>query len=924
MGLLLLLALLLLALALLVGAGLGWVAFFKVRALGKKITNLQHTLHNIVHRLENAGLPIDRIESLPPKGRTETEERTSQLDEELVIAQSRQDSPSKITQNVWIGEQGIDSSDVMPDNESSASHVSEELTATPSLFSRLQDQWMIWLGGLSIGLSGIFMVRYSIEQGLLDPLARVLLSILGGLILHGVAEWGRRRNHEHYQAIAALAGGASIILYSALIASLKLYDLFPAGFVFVALIVVSLTTMALAVLHGPVLAIMGILGAYVIPLLVDTGSGNVLTLYIYSVIVTAAALLLMRYVYRPWLWGGMLAGSLGWWLLTINSYDALGLRGYYLAALLYLFLAMPNWDWLLRKPSISSPDTDSFAEANTALERARLLAAKFIRPRLPNNLSEAPGLLSIAIVILAFGFTISVEQTLASAIFQWTPFVAILLVTAGSRPELLKLVALSLGVQFFAWLSLGLTTYNGIRLEGLIGPSQSSFVIYAAGMAFLYTALSLRNLLTSPDRNLCCALAIASPLLWLSLCYLLITDLAGSIYWGVAAVSLGIFYLLLAAWRLRLDKFKPVPEQESEDQEYFAVWLLLAGHFAYSLAVAIMVREAGLTLALSAQILSISWLINRYNPARLDLFLKLVLAVVVMRLTLNPWLFTYPPDVHWSFWTYGGATLFAALGAWRLRDNVTLGKWLELASLHLLVLTLWAETRYTIYDGEIFRPQIDLVEFSINTALWSSLSLVYYLRHTVSQNLKFLYLIMSKSLLVLGLGSYVAVLLLLNPFFTHEPVSSTPIFNILLLSYGLPVVIGSLLYLFYEKALRRNLSIFIAFSAFVFINVEIRHLWSGTLSSTSITSNGELYTYTIVWLILAIACLLGGSIRFGPNVYRAGFGLMMLVIGKIFLFDMADLEGLLRVASFMGLGLSLLGLAYLYQRFNLAPAKTVE
>ena len=73
--------------------------------------------------------------------------------------------------------------------------------------------------------------------------------------------------------------------------------------------------------------------------------------------------------------------------------------------------------------------------------------------------------------------------------------------------------------------------------------------------------------------------------------------------------------------------------------------------------------------------------------------------------------------MHWSFWTYGGATLFAALGAWRLRDKVTLGKWLELASLHLLVLTLWAETRYTIYDGEVFRPQFDLVEFSINTTL---------------------------------------------------------------------------------------------------------------------------------------------------------------------------------------------------------------
>jgi uncharacterized membrane protein len=50
---------------------------------------------------------------------------------------------------------------------------------------------------------------------------------------------------------------------------------------------------------------------------------------------------------------------------------------------------------------------------------------------------------------------------------------------------------------------------------------------------------------------------------------------------------------------------------------------------------------------------------------------------------------------------------------------------------------------------------------------------------------------------------------------------------------------------------------------------------------------------------------------------------MMIVIAKTFLFDMADLEGLLRVASFMGLGLSLLGLAYLYQRFNLSPKKVV-
>tara|TARA_R110002049_G_scaffold129269_2_gene286998 strand:+ start:2783 stop:2965 length:183 start_codon:yes stop_codon:yes gene_type:complete len=48
--------------------------------------------------------------------------------------------------------------------------------------------------------------------------------------------------------------------------------------------------------------------------------------------------------------------------------------------------------------------------------------------------------------------------------------------------------------------------------------------------------------------------------------------------------------------------------------------------------------------------------------------------------------------------------------------------------------------------------------------------------------------------------------------------------------------------------------------------------------------------------------------------------LLLVVIGKLFLIDMADLQGLWRVASFMGLGLSLLGLAYLYQKSQSAQA----
>jgi uncharacterized membrane protein len=41
---------------------------------------------------------------------------------------------------------------------------------------------------------------------------------------------------------------------------------------------------------------------------------------------------------------------------------------------------------------------------------------------------------------------------------------------------------------------------------------------------------------------------------------------------------------------------------------------------------------------------------------------------------------------------------------------------------------------------------------------------------------------------------------------------------------------------------------------------------------------------------------------------------VLLTVLKVFLIDASDLTGLYRVASFLGLGLSLIGIGYLYQR----------
>ncbi|MDP4360588.1 DUF2339 domain-containing protein, partial [Escherichia coli] len=48
----------------------------------------------------------------------------------------------------------------------------------PGFEEKLGTRWVVWIGGLTLALGGLFLVKYSIEAGLLGPGVRVLL---GGL-----------------------------------------------------------------------------------------------------------------------------------------------------------------------------------------------------------------------------------------------------------------------------------------------------------------------------------------------------------------------------------------------------------------------------------------------------------------------------------------------------------------------------------------------------------------------------------------------------------------------------------------------------------------------------------------------------------------------------------------------------------------------
>jgi uncharacterized membrane protein len=859
----------LLAFFLMIGSVLGWIAMSKVSALAKSMRLLELKIRDLERQIEIHS----SASASAPAGAAPEPAADAEFAAETAAAtrETKRDEPAPAA---------LES---IPEPAAAP----KEPGFIDRLLDNLRANWMAWLGGVCVSLAGVFLVGYGIEQGYLGPTARIVAAVIAGLALHAAAEYFRRRTRDAHPAFAAMGGGGSITLYAALFAALELYDLLSPGLTFALLAVVSLLTMALATVHGAPLAILGILGAYIVPLVVAEHPGGTVIELTYSLIVTGAALFMIRFVYRPWLWYGTIAGALGWWFVSLPNPEADGFRGWYLAAFAFMALAIPTLDWALkRRPGDNDPATD--------------------RIPIGKSLSIQAIALTIALIIVAQAISIvNLKFTgLAPALSLWSPLIALVLWSTRTRDSLYWAPWLLLVTQLGAWLITALDeTGDGIELAGVDPAVQGPFLGFAMSMAVLFSAGSAVTRIGRPCSHLQSSLTWLAPVLWLALSYLLVTDLSVDWRFSAAALVLGLCYIAISGLRLQR-----APDDAS------AIWLITGGHLAYSLAVAMFFREATLTLALAAQVVSLTWLNRRFGLPALGWLVKGVLAVVVGRLTLNPWLAVYPADVHWSLWTYGGSVACCFAGAMLTGRDNSLKKWLEASALHLFVLFLGAEVRYWLYDGQIFIREFTLTEAAINTTLWAGLGLSYYNRGRHSEHLKRFYTICSRVLLGLALASYVLTLTALNPLGGEEPVSATRIWNILLLAYGAPVAAAAIAWFAYDPRFKKFAAAGGGGGLWIFVSLEIRHWWHRALDLDLGTTNGEVYTYSAAWLVMAVVAMLGATHFGSKDAYRAGTGLLLVVIAKIFLYDMAGLEGLLRVASFMGLGLALLGLGWLYQR----------
>ena len=183
----------------------------------------------------------------------------------------------------------------------------------------LGGNWLARIGILALIIGMGFFLKLAFDNDWIGEIGRVLLGLVVGLALLGGGEYWRKKYPIWAQA---LTGGGIAILYLSVFAAFAFYGLMPA---LAALGLFSLVTLAAAGLalryEARAIAILGILGGFLSPLLLAEGLAEQWVLLAYVVVLDLGVLGLAAF--RNWRWFTLLGlvGSLalyGFWRAALE------------------------------------------------------------------------------------------------------------------------------------------------------------------------------------------------------------------------------------------------------------------------------------------------------------------------------------------------------------------------------------------------------------------------------------------------------------------------------------------------------------------------------------------------------------------------------------------------------------------------------
>ncbi len=751
-------------------------------------------------------------------------------------------------------------------------------------------------------------VKYAYDEGLISPTLQVILGLLLGGILVGAGEWVRRRamgfdkTGASYVPAALSAAGLAIV-FASIYAAYALYQLVDPTAAFLGLAAVGLGAMAMSRWQGPLIAALGLIGSYVTPALIPSADPQAWAFFPYMLIILAASFATLRG--RDWWWLGYaaVAGAFAWALLWIKGgvfeqadVWPVGLFAHALG-LLSIFA--------IRGLAILGEESGAFTGAAKPTQPLLIglsgLAAEVILLGLLviETLHGGPGLMVFAAamaLLVALG---------------WVKHGLGLLAPAGG---LLMFVALMWWNEaaFHAWTM----DENGFySWSNSFGPQTARFLSWMLGAGAAFMLAGIGGVLLRPQARSFGALGGAAAFFFLWGAWARADFLLAESTWAITGLAAALVLLIGTA----------AANRRAEDAAAnLGAGLLAAGAAALAVfALDRLLNGLWLNLAIAAAALVFAGLAIVLRPRLVGPIAVALATLATLRLFVSRELWfddrTLPLGQHWVLYGYGAPAIlfYAASKLLRPAGHERSAVALEGLSLGLILSLVSLELRVLIGGGFLYdEPQF--LEMAAHILTW--LAAAYGLMYRQGLFSSFISLWGARLLLALSLLSIVGFSILsLNPVVTEEPVPGNVVFNALLLAYLAPVLMIGLiarrLHVLGLEKLKPAAGILALVLAFIYVTLETKRVFQGHLMVAWSLSAAESYAYSAVWLLSGVALFVAGIVLRHKHVRLAGLAVMALVVLKVFAWDMSSLEGLYRIASVIGLGLCLVGIGWLYQRF---------
>lgn len=791
----------------------------------------------------------------------------------------------------------------------------EEWRGNPQEFDWFKGiNWLVWIGGAALALGGIFIVKYSIDYGFLGPWPRLILSLLLGIGMLSVGEWFRRQPEQAKNLTSwaflplAVSSAGLIVIYGALYAGFTYLELYPA---FVAIILLALTAfvgMAYSLMLGPILAAVGMLGAYLVPILVSTKTASTELLFIYLFAILMGSMLILRYRSWNWIAAVNLVVSSIWVVLWELSGSHTPVDVFVVE--IYLVLTAALFIYYFMKPAVQQHTGFSFFKREGLLSPRTILYATFL-------------MMSIFGLFLAIGYD---HQNMA--IFLAVAIAPLSVLVARDIPNLKGLPVIAHATILLLLLSWPDTylrlAFNSYEYGSIATAELSRFTVLCALAALHFVAYGAWCLFKNSTSMLGAAHAVASPVLVFCIAYWKCNQLGTSPEWAAIALTIAGVSAIAAT---KLSKNLP----EGLHNSVIAIFLIGATA-GLSLALAVALEKEWLTIALAVQLAATAWVYHKIPVAAFRPLASLLAILVIVRLELDGEVLRFlgrsGDTMDWFFYGFGIPIVCFGF-AWflfkrkktdylaMLLESGTILFWITLLA---LCIRYFAGVESGTEEGRLFNEgSFSFAELSVHVvSLLANAFGLYWLNTKETSPVR---VWGWKILGTLGAAQLVIILMLsANPLILFNGgVGSWYVVDWLFVAYLLP---AGLFLMFRRIALTEHAQLSFASAVaasilgFLYLNTEIRHLFVGRDIRLGHFSDLEFYTYSVAWLVVGGVSLFCGIWRDNLYVKRAAFILILATVGKVFLFDMSKLDGLLRAISFLGLGASLIGLGFLFQRYG--------